>query len=94
MDLADHGTPALAHLGAVGLEIDGEVFAPELKIWLIVEEDFTECDEVGDVEDRVWGQVVELKAIKMEKTSEERMDGKLRPRRRWETKITHSLMRG
>lgn len=66
--------PALTYLKAVAMELKGEVLAPDLKSRLIAEESFIEGYEACNVDDGVWGRMVELDAVEMKKTSEERVD--------------------
>lgn len=74
MNLADHGASALACLGSIGLELDGEVLAPKLKIWLAVERKASQNVTKQAMWRMEFGAKMELEAIEMKKTSKERMD--------------------
>jgi hypothetical protein len=58
---------------------DGENSTPERPVGFDPEEALTEHDETRNVENSVGIQIVELNLVSKEKTSEERMRGKLNP---------------
>ena len=47
----------------------------EAEVRLDSESALTEGDEARDMEDRVWGQLMELEPVKTKKAPEERMQG-------------------
>lgn len=75
MDLADHHRAALVGIRVIGLQLDAKVLAPKLIVGLAREKSFTKSDEAGDVENGIWGKVVELESIEIKKTPEEWMNG-------------------